>query len=285
MVPSKNVVKLCRIGEGNFGEVFKGKLRVPKAPGQPPQWIPCALKTCKALVDRNEKEAFMKEAKLMLQYTHENVVRIYAVAADKPPLMLVMEMCSGGSLNGFLAKNTPKTNVSMKTKMCWECGKGMEYLAMEKNCIHRDLAARNVLLSADLVAKIADFGLTRQGTYQITNNSTNKTIPVRWTAPEAVTTGTFNKETDVWSFAVLCWEILADGAQPWTGKTPIAAFRCAKAGEKMPTPPKTPPALEALLHRCWNLQATARPNMTEIRQALESIYKDNLVLTSVHKAL
>ena len=273
LVPSRDVQLLKKIGEGNFGEVFKGLLRVYKsAPGMPQTWIPAAMKTCKALQNRKDREEFMQEAKLMLQYQHPHVVRIYAVAADKPPLMLVMEMCSGGSLNGYLEKNSGRTRMGRKVRLCLDCAEGMEYLAMEKNCIHRDLAARNVLLGAKLEAKIADFGLTKQGSYQMEGRG-GGAVPIRWTAPEAIVTGRFSKETDVWSFAVLCWEVLADGGQPWPGKSPPEAYKAAKSGQKMRTPDGTPPLLEALLHRCWDLNASARPNMAAIRRDLADIHK------------
>ena len=180
-------------------------------------------------------------------------------------------MCSGGSLNGYLEKN--KTGMGRKIRFCLDCAEGMEYLAVERNCIHRDLAARNVLLSASLSGKIADFGLTRQGTYQMTSSSVNRQIPVRWTAPEALETGRFTKQTDVWSFGILCWEILSDAAKPWPGKDIMGAFKAAKSGEKMSPPSGTPEAMDALLQSCWDLAPDSRPDMTSVRQQLAAIHQ------------
>ena len=55
----------------------------------------------------------------------------------------------------------------------------MEYLGSKK-CIHRDLAARNVLLSDDLQAKVADFGLASSDGATVESGK----LPIKWTAPE-----------------------------------------------------------------------------------------------------
>lgn len=57
----------------------------------------------------------------------------------------------------------------------------MEYLE-GNNFVHRDLAARNVLVSEDNVAKVSDFGLTKEAS---STQDTGK-LPVKWTAPEAL---------------------------------------------------------------------------------------------------
>lgn len=69
---------------------------------------------------------------------------------------------------------------------------GMEYLESKK-LIHRDLAARNVLVSDDKVAKVSDFGLTKDSKAR-----DNAKLPVRWTAPEAL-----KKEVGVKTLLVL----------------------------------------------------------------------------------
>ena len=57
----------------------------------------------------------------------------------------------------------------------------MEYLEAN-NFVHRDLAARNVLVSDEHIAKVSDFGLTKEA------SSTQDTakLPVKWTSPEAL---------------------------------------------------------------------------------------------------
>lgn len=57
----------------------------------------------------------------------------------------------------------------------------MEYLEAN-NFVHRDLAARNVLVSEDNIAKVSDFGLTKEAS---STQDTGK-LPVKWTAPEAL---------------------------------------------------------------------------------------------------
>lgn len=138
MIPSKDVSLEAKIGEGAFGEVFVGKLRHKQI------MIPVAVKTCKQHMSPEERDEFLKEAKLMLNYRHINVVRLYGLAADKPPLMLVMENCPSGGLDSYLKKNT--ADVLDKTRYCIEAARGMEYLSVRKNCVHRDLAARNCLI-------------------------------------------------------------------------------------------------------------------------------------------
>lgn len=57
----------------------------------------------------------------------------------------------------------------------------MAYLEAN-NFIHRDLAARNVLVSEDNVAKVSDFGLTKE----VSSTQDTAKLPVKWTAPEAL---------------------------------------------------------------------------------------------------
>jgi ephrin-B len=80
---------------------------------------------------------------------------------------------------------------------------GMVYLS-SKMFIHRDLAARNILLDGNTVCKVADFGLSKElDSDSEYYNATDGKVPVKWTAPEAISNQKYTTSSDVWSFGVV----------------------------------------------------------------------------------
>jgi len=89
----------------------------------------------------------------------------------------------------------------------------MAYLESKK-VLHRDLACRNLLVGKNEEVVISDFGLSRSG-YDYYISSGTK-IPVKWTAVEIFKGQPYTSLSDVWSFGVVCWEVMEAGTQPWT---------------------------------------------------------------------
>jgi len=73
-----------------------------------------------------------------------------------------------------------------------------EYLS-SKGIVHRDLAARNILIAEGLVAKVADFGLSRNVTYEskLYQASASRRLPIRWMSPEAIDVQIFTSKSDM----------------------------------------------------------------------------------------
>uniref|UniRef100_A0A0M3IEH0 Tyrosine-protein kinase n=1 Tax=Ascaris lumbricoides TaxID=6252 RepID=A0A0M3IEH0_ASCLU len=136
-----DITLVQKIGEGAFGEVHRGQLRLAAR-----RQADVAIKIAKTDKMTKEKiKEMMKEARLMRNYDHPNVVKIYGVVVEREPLMIVMEFITGGALDEYLRKNGNRVRLEEKlSNMCAGAAWGIEYLHY-MNCIHRDIAARNCL--------------------------------------------------------------------------------------------------------------------------------------------
>ncbi|XP_023943535.1 tyrosine-protein kinase Fer isoform X2 [Bicyclus anynana] len=257
-----HVQLLDKIGRGNFGDVYKARL---KTTGQE-----VAVKTCRVALPEEQKRTFLQEGRILKQYQHPNIVRLIGIAVQKQPIMIVMELVSGGSLLTFL--RTRASNLSSRSllAMCRDAAGGMRYLE-SKNCIHRDLAARNCLVGDDNIVKISDFGMSREEEEYIVSGGM-KQIPIKWTAPEALNFGKYTSLCDVWSYGVLMWEIFSKGDTPYAGMSNSRAREKIDNGFRMPAPEGCSEDVYALMLRCWEYEPDKRPHFHQIYTIIDTIY-------------
>jgi serine/threonine protein kinase len=182
-----------------------------------------------------------------------------------------------------------------KVNMAAEIASGMAHLA-SLHFIHRDLAARNVLLSHGkseygVVCKVADFGLSR-GSGAADNaaedggpvsqsedyyKSTKGVFPVRWTAPESMETLRFTQASDVWSFGIVCVEILQDGRIPYPALVSNPdVMRLTLSGGKHEQPRGCSDEVYGILLQCWSTEANDRPTFEALSQSFAAVH-DSLV--------
>lgn len=156
------ITEMEELGSGAFGTVTKGWLDESARTHVPAFAV--ALKKLRSAGDTNQKEAFLREASIMAQLQHENVIGLIGVVTAGEPLIIVLQFANLGSLDNFLRARTGISEISLAARLqiCQNIAAGMAYLCEEKNLVHRDLAARNVLLTADSTPKISDFGFTRE---------------------------------------------------------------------------------------------------------------------------
>jgi len=143
------------IGTGSYGEVYRAEVNGGH------------VVAVKKLHVRNLKaeqvDAFCKEASLMCQLNHPNIVGFIGAVTEPSNLCILTEFCSRGSLADLLLDDKIWMSFSVKVKFSLEAALGMLYLHRDSNpaILHRDLKSDNLLVTQDWSVKVADFGLTR----------------------------------------------------------------------------------------------------------------------------
>lgn len=259
------------IGGGEFGDVCRGKLKLPPDGRQE---IDVAIKTLKPGSSDKARNDFLTEASIMGQFEHPNVIFLQGVVTKSNPVMIITEYMENGSLDTFLRANDGKFQVIQLVGMLRGIASGMQYLS-EMNYVHRDLAARNVLVNSQLVCKIADFGLSREieSTTEGAYTTRGGKIPVRWTAPEAIAFRKFTSASDVWSFGIVCWEVMSYGERPYWNWSNQDVIKSIEKGYRLPAPMDCPEAIYQLMLDCWQKERTHRPTFASTVKTLDKLIR------------
>ncbi|XP_010442801.1 PREDICTED: putative cysteine-rich receptor-like protein kinase 12 [Camelina sativa] len=192
-----------KLGQGGFGEVYKGTL---------PNEKEIAVKRLSKTSAQGAQE-FKNEVVVVAKLQHRNLVRLLGFCLQGEEKILVYEFVPNKSLDYFLFDPTKKGQLEWKTRYNIIEGvtRGILYLHQDSRLtiIHRDLKASNILLDADMNPKIADFGMARIfGMDQSGANTTRIVGTPGYMSPEYMINGLFSMKSDVYSFGVLVLEII-----------------------------------------------------------------------------
>ncbi|GLI65519.1 hypothetical protein VaNZ11_009074 [Volvox africanus] len=164
-----------------------------------------------------------------------------------------------------------------------DVARGMAFLHGH-NVIHGDLKPSNVLLCSDprdprgFIAKVSDFGLARVLMNRdhdfLLNRETFPAGTVRYLAPEAVSGVSF-KASDVWSFAVMLWQLVTGVSAPWPGLRSVQIIMGVMQDElRLQVPPWIYPPLGRLIESCLSYDHKSRPTFNEIVEKLQAMLQD-----------
>jgi serine/threonine protein kinase len=288
----KCIEKSEKVGEGAFGEVFKGYLDESMVGG-----VPGYMVACKSVMDPTGEGSkdLLQEAVVMAQVgTHRNLVSLIGVVTSGVPLLLIISLAENGSLQGLLKKRAVGEGklavapgalpTKMDTDIALDVAEGMHHLVTH-NLVHRDLAARNVLVDSQMNGKVADFGLSRSmenGENDYYKSSTG-VFALRWTAPEAIQSLKFSQMTDIWAYGIVLLEIVIDGATPLMPLKNAEVMMQVQAGWISPMPEGCPDAFYGLMKKCWDFDPKKRPSFAKIIEIL--IDDDFIVECAEHEAV
>uniref|UniRef100_A0A3Q3QDD7 receptor protein-tyrosine kinase n=1 Tax=Monopterus albus TaxID=43700 RepID=A0A3Q3QDD7_MONAL len=235
-----------KLGEGQFGEVhlceaegmqdFLDEDLSKEGTREPPLLV--AVKTLREDANKNARNDFLKEIRIMSRLRDPNIVRLLAVCVDTDPLCMITEYMENGDLNQFLCSLRLKEGYNIET----------------------------------------DFGMSRNlyrgDYYRIQGRAV---LPIRWMSWESILLGKFTTASDVWAFGVTLWEILTlCKEQPYSQLSDEQVientgefFRDQGKQVYLPKPPCCPDRVyNDLMLSCWRRNAKQRPSFQEIHTQL-----------------
>ena len=254
-----------RLGQGGAGTVYAATHR---AGGES-----VALKVLDATTSTGERR-LLREAKVLQDLAHPNVVRVLAVEDNEDRRFVVMERLEGGTLARWLgAEHSALEVVSMISAIA----AGLE-AAHALGVVHRDVKPTNVLLTKDGTPKVADFGLAKaiegseadeMSAFGSRLTATGATMgTVGYMAPEQLLARPVSAATDQFALGVLAHEALF-GVPPFEGKT-LDAIALAVINGQVREGPKEGGPLRSVLVRAMAPEPNRRfDSVTAFAEALD----------------
>jgi serine/threonine protein kinase len=184
--------------------------------------------------------------------------------------MIITPLMSNGNLRQYLStKNWDRTE---GIRLLTETAKGLRFLH-GISVVHGDLKALNVLVDEKYKAKLADFGLSR-----LRSGHSRSIGPGRgggtegFQAPEVLRRQAAKEPADVYSFAMLCYEVLSGGAAPFHDRRAGKTVEELVLDSQRPGCPKgVPDRLYRLMCGCWVQNPKDRLTMIKVVEELEEI--------------
>ena len=214
------------IGEGGMGVVYRGWLYYNPAgrfAGTPPH--PIAVKLLHPLLQgkARARKLFMREATALARLSHPNIVHFFGLSDFDGQLALVMELVHGESLSELIARVHRESKERGGPLPALPLAQAWHYFAQLLGALasihafgilHRDIKSSNVLVRGDGVIKVTDFGIAQVPAEEARNTGGMAPGTGAYMSPEQVLNQPLDPRTDLYSAAIVLYEML-------TGVTPF----------------------------------------------------------------
>ncbi|EAS01119.2 Serine/Threonine kinase domain protein (macronuclear) [Tetrahymena thermophila SB210] len=200
------------LGSGAFGKVVQAReIKTKKE---------YAVKIiAKNNVSNGEIDRLRKEAKILSQLDHKNIVKFERVFESETRIFIVMELLLGGTLRQLMSERKKSKQWFTEQEAAQIMNNiinGVAYFH-GKSIVHRDLKPDNILIGDknDLdTVKIADFGLSAAFEAKKSISFTQQCGTLIYMAPEFFIQKTYSKPIDIWSCAIIMYQLLCHGTHP-----------------------------------------------------------------------
>ena len=224
-----------QLGAGGMGQVFL--VQHPRLPRQD------ALKLLDAGVSRNDdfKARFQREADLLAQLSHQNIVTLHDRGEFEGRLWITMEYVDGTDASELLKAGGP-VDADLALSLVAAAGAALDYAWRKQRVTHRDVKPANILVGIDEThgasqiesVKLADFGIAKAAGEATSLTTTGMTIgTMQYISPEAIEGEVVDNRSDIYSLGCTAFHLLT-GQPPFTGTT-IASTMSAHLTKPVPS--------------------------------------------------
>jgi len=250
-VDPKDVVMGQLIGQGAFGQVFRGKLFGKEV---------AVKKLIVQELDNQSLDQFRAEVQVMSGLRHPNILLFMGACTQPGNLMIVTEIAYSSIDKMLKDKTNPP---SFRQKLAWakDTAMGINWLhCMKPPFLHLDVKAGNLLVDQSRTVKVSDFGMSA-----VKNTTGGRGTPL-WMSPEMLLEKPYTEKTDIYSYGITLYEIFTEKVpfdNAFESYDELVDAVCLE--NSRPTiPPGIPAGLTRLIKSCWDLSADRRPSFAQI---------------------
>jgi eukaryotic-like serine/threonine-protein kinase len=252
------------LATGGMGEVWRGQ--------DDELDMEVAIKVLKQEAATNVTflKRFEIEARNAAGLQHKNIAQVLDYGTHDGSAYMIMELVEGQSLASILERDKVLDEHTLVSIMK-HTAQGLE-AAHEAGVIHRDIKPGNLLVQADGLVKITDFGVSRTED-QTTLTQTGMVMgTAQYLAPELALGKPATAQSDLYALGIIAWESLV-GKRPFVAPNPVD-IAIAQVNDPVPPLPSTvAPALSALVFDLLEKNPRKRPgNAAELHKRLANLH-------------
>ncbi|KAJ8566866.1 hypothetical protein K7X08_019074 [Anisodus acutangulus] len=277
------------IGQGKFGEVYKGLLH---------DGMLVAIKRRSAV----PSQEFIDEVRYLSSIQHRNIVTLLGYCQENDQQILVSEYIPNGSVSIHLYGGGHVTQEKLEFKhrlsIALGAAKGLAHLhSLSPRLIHKDFKTANVLVDENFIAKVADAGLRNfLGRFEVAGPSSQVAADEIFLAPEVREFRRFSEKSDAYSFGIFLLELVSgreamdllssdlnvnivEWVENYQDSGNISAIIDQRLGNSFTT--EGMEEFMQLTIRCVDPSSERRPTMSYVVMELDRILEKEMNLTTI----
>ena len=223
--------------------------------------------------DVRSKESVIEEAQVLISLKHENISCLLGVLQRDEP-SLVIECLKDGDLSSWLKKNALDSATCLH--ICHQAASVVKYLHEQRWVLHRDIAAHNCqvkdALGSKVLIKLANFSMARRVMDDCYHAEKEEKKATRWSSPEVLFEGKYTSKSDVWSLAVLIWEVNTGGEKPFASLNKAEVVRMVRDLKhsviSTGRPNNCPQEVYEIMEKCFEYDPDDRPCAGDVCEEL-----------------